>query len=45
MKRQASHLSDSLQRQLNAYALAASAAGVGLLALTPRIETSSAPKA
>ena len=30
-------LSDSVHQQLNAYALAASAAGVSLLALTPTI--------
>jgi hypothetical protein len=38
MKRQTSHLSDSLQRKLNAYALAASAAGVGVLALPQTTE-------
>lgn len=38
MKRRArvpSHLPESLHKRLNAYALAASAAGVGMLALTP----------
>jgi hypothetical protein len=38
MKRQTVQLSDSLQRKLNAYALAASAAGVGMLALAQPAE-------
>jgi hypothetical protein len=38
MKRKPSNLSESLHRQLNAYALAASAAGVGVLALTQPAE-------
>ena len=41
MKRPArapAHLSDSLRRRLNAYALAASAAGVGMLALAQSSE-------
>jgi hypothetical protein len=36
--RKASKLSESLRRHLNAYALAASAAGVGMLALTQHAE-------
>jgi hypothetical protein len=38
MKRRTTELSESLQRKLNAYALAASAAGVGVLALTQPAE-------